>query len=216
MASDPERWNTSGVTCGRDVLEQLAAAAGQRLSRTWTVATASGGQHLYFRQPVDVDLGNTAGKLGWKIDARGHGGYVVAAGSVIRGKRYRAELIRRPQTLPDWILAALTAQVTPTSGAALPTGTRILGPTYGLKALEGHLDKLLATTPGQRNDQLNASAYALGRVAAAGGLETQVIRDELLSAAMRIRLGRREAERTIESGLTAGLRNRRVGRARPR
>jgi hypothetical protein len=132
-------------------------------------------------------------------------GNVVAAGSVTRGKRYRAELIRRPQTPPDWILAAFTAQVTP---AALPTGTRIFGPAYGLKALEGHLDKLLAATPGQRNDQLNASAYALGRVAAAGGLETQVIWDELLSAAM-IRLGRREAERTIESGLTAGLRNRR-------
>lgn len=78
---------------------------------------------------------------------------------------------------------------------------------YGLKALEGHLDKLLVATPGHRNDQLNASAYALGRVAAAGALDTQVIRDELLSAATRIRLGRREAERTIESGLTAGLRN---------
>jgi hypothetical protein len=34
-----------------------------------------------------------------------------------------------------------------------------------------------------------------------------MIRDELLAAALQIGLGRREAERTIESGLTAGLHN---------
>jgi hypothetical protein len=53
--------------------------------RTYTVATASGGEHLYFRQPVGLQLRNTQGEhgsgLGWCIDTRGHGGFVVAAGS---------------------------------------------------------------------------------------------------------------------------------------
>ncbi|MGH3659719.1 MAG: bifunctional DNA primase/polymerase, partial [Micromonosporaceae bacterium] len=99
----PEPWNTRGATCGRDVLDQLANQAGHRLPRTWTVTTASGGQHLYFRQPDAPRLGNTADRLGWKIDTRGHGGYVVAAGSVIGGQRYRADVIRRPAVLPNWI-----------------------------------------------------------------------------------------------------------------
>ncbi|MFC6156118.1 bifunctional DNA primase/polymerase [Kribbella jiaozuonensis] len=205
--SPPEPWNTRGVTCGRDVLEHLASIAGQRLPRTWTVTTGSGGQHLYFRQPGEIVLGNTAGKLGWKIDTRGNGGYVVAAGSVTRGQRYRADLIRRPQILPAWIIAGLTAHALPAPCPGPSSGVRVLGPAYGLKALEGQLDKLLTSTPGYRNDQLNASAYALGRVAASGALDAQMVSDELLSAALRVGLGRREAERTIESGLTAGLSN---------
>ncbi|MGY4771221.1 bifunctional DNA primase/polymerase [Kribbella sp. CWNU-51] len=202
----PEPWRSQGVTCGRDVLDQLAAEAGQAMPRTWSVSTPSGGQHLYYRQPTRTDLGNTAGRLGWKIDTRGHGGYVVGAGSVIQGHRYRADVIRRPADLPDWIIAALRAQDVNSVSSRAGTPCR-LGGAYGLKALTGQLDKLLASTPGHRNDDLNGAAYALGRVAAAGALQPQVIRDELLSAATRIGLGRREAERTIESGLTAGLRN---------
>ncbi|WP_165547132.1 bifunctional DNA primase/polymerase [Kribbella sindirgiensis] len=202
----PEPWNGRGATCGRDVLDLLADDAGERLPRTWTVTTPSGGQHLYYRQPDAAQLGNTAGKLGWRIDTRGHGGYVVGAGSVTRGQLYRADLIRRPQRLPDWIVDALTAHpAPPEQGGSVRRGPRRFGPVYGLKALTGQLDRLLAATPGQRNDDLNASAYALGRVAATGALDPQVIRNELLSAAMQIGLGRREAERTIESGLSAGL-----------
>jgi hypothetical protein len=204
----PAPWDAAGTSCGRDVLDQLVAAADQRLPRTWTVSTASGGQHLYFRQADGRTLGNTAGRLGWKIDTRGQGGYVVAAGSVVRGQWYRAELIRRPQPPPQWLVDALTAEPeSPRTNSTAPVGERRLGPAYGLKALQGQLEKLLACTEGSRNDNLNASAYALGRVAAAGALTPQMIRDELVSAAQRIGLGRREAERTIESGLSAGLRN---------
>lgn len=94
----PEPWNGRGAPCGRDVLDLLADDAGQRLPRTWTVTTPSGGQHLYYRQPDAAQLGNTAAKLGWRIDTRGHGGYVVGAGSVTRGQLYRADLTRRPQS----------------------------------------------------------------------------------------------------------------------
>jgi hypothetical protein len=191
-----------GATCGRDVLDELAADAGERLPRTWSVSTPSGGQHLYFRQPEDVELGNSAGRLGWKIDTRGHGGYVVAAGSVIRGQRYRADVIRRPAALPEWTTTALTP-----APAITDHGPRRASAAYGLAALSSHLDKLLASTEGHRNDNLNWAAYALGQGAANGALDPQTIRDELLSAAGQIGLGRREAERTIESGLAAGLRS---------
>jgi hypothetical protein len=191
-----------GAACGREVLDQLAAEVGERLPRTWSVSTPSGGQHLYYRQPEDVKLGNSAGRLGWKIDTRGHGGYVVAAGSVIRGQRYRADVIRRPAALPEWITTALTPAPAVTNHAPQRATA-----AYGLAALSSHLDKLLASTEGRRNDDLNWAAYALGQVAAKGALDPQIIRDELLFAAGQIGLGRREAERTIESGLAAGLRS---------
>ncbi|WP_328525641.1 bifunctional DNA primase/polymerase [Kribbella sp. NBC_00359] len=200
----PEPWHSRGATCGRDVLDQLADDAGQAMPRTWTIATPSGGRHLYYRQPDGTELGNSAGRLGWKIDTRGRGGYVVGAGSVLRGQRYRADVIRRPATLPDWV-TALTA-----TDATIPTrpasNLRRFGAAYGLKALTDELEQLLASTPGHRNHDLNGSAYALGRVAAVGALDAQTVRDELLSAALRIGLGRQEAQRTIESGLSAGLR----------
>lgn len=41
---------------------------------TYTVATPSGGTHLYFRQPSGAELRNTPATLGWRIDTRGHGG----------------------------------------------------------------------------------------------------------------------------------------------
>ncbi|TCO33026.1 bifunctional DNA primase/polymerase-like protein [Kribbella steppae] len=198
--------NVHGPTWGRDALDELAAEAGERLPRTWSVSTSSGGQHLYFRQPADVELGNSAGRLGWKIDTRGHGGYVVAAGSVIRGQRYRADVIRRPAALPEWITTALT----PPPPAITDHTPRQASAAYGLAALSSHLEKLLASTEGHRNDDLNWAAYALGQVAARGAMEPQTIRDELLSAAGQIGLGRREAERTIESGLAAGLRSARL------
>ena len=71
---------------------RLAAEAGEPIPTTYTVATPSGsGLHLYFRQPAQGPLlRNTQGRLGWCIDTRGEGGFVVAAGSRRSdGRRYR-------------------------------------------------------------------------------------------------------------------------------
>lgn len=190
-----------GAMCGREVLDQLAEEAGQRVPRTWSVTTPSGGQHLYFRRPGEAELGNTAGRLGWKIDTRGVGGYVVGAGSMIQGRRYRADVIRRPAVLPDWI----ATQLAPPQPVEVPRAPRNAA-AYALAALSGELDKLLAAVPGQRNDALNRAAFVLGRLTGAQLLDGQTARDELLSAAGRIGLPRLEAERTITSGLTAGAR----------
>jgi hypothetical protein len=202
----PEPWRSRGATSGRDVLDQLAADADQAMPRTWTVTTPSGGHHLYYRQPDGTELGNSAGRLGWKIDTRGHGGYVVGAGSVIHGQRYRADVIRRPASLPDWIAAALTPPpaVDPTPSSAPDQRN---ADAYTLAALTGELDKVLAATPGQRNDTLNRAAFALGQLVGAQLLDPHIARDELVSAAARIGLPRNEAGRTITSGLTAGQRH---------
>jgi Bifunctional DNA primase/polymerase, N-terminal len=161
----PEPWASRGVECGRDVLDQLAADAGHVLPRTWTVSTPSGGQHLYYRQPDGTELGNTAGRLGWKIDTRGHGGYVVGAGSVIQGQRYRADVIRRPAILPDWITAALTPPPAPIETPRSTPDPRDAS-AYTLAALAGELDKSsppnqdTATTPSTAPPSPSASSSA--------------------------------------------------------
>src|SRR5699024_7772308 len=86
-ADVPPYWREQGVECGEDVLILLAHEAGQDYpAETLTVATPSGGLHLYFTTPEGVELRNTEGErgrgLGWKVDTRAAGGYVLAPGSI--------------------------------------------------------------------------------------------------------------------------------------
>lgn len=85
----PDPWRLPGVVDGADVLAVLADSAGHpdpAVLGTHTVATPSGGRHLYFTAPTGDDLGdqgarpltNTAGALGPLVDTRAAGGYVVA------------------------------------------------------------------------------------------------------------------------------------------
>ncbi|MEV5967214.1 bifunctional DNA primase/polymerase [Kribbella sp. NPDC051952] len=159
---------------------------------------------MYYRQPAGTQLGNTAGRLGWKIDTRGRGGYVVGAGSVVCGQRYRADVIRRPADLPNWIAEALTPP--PASPTTVHVSAGRPGAAYGLKALSAQLNRLLASTKGTTQQRSERVGVRAGPRRRDGRLHPQAIRDELLSASGRIGRSRREAERTIESGLSAGLR----------
>jgi hypothetical protein len=202
----PEPWRERGAASGADVLALVAGDRAGSLPPTYTVTTPSGGQHLYYRQPAAEQLGNSAGRIGWKIDTRGHGGYVVGAGSITVDGRYLAADIIAPQPLPSWIINALDRPIAVAEAAQRPAGLRN-SDAYTLAALTRELEKVLAAVPGHRNDTLNRAAFALGQMVGAQLLDPRIARDELVSAAGRIGLPRAEAERTITSGLTAGTRN---------
>jgi len=202
----PEPWHSRGAVTGADVLDLVAADAGHPAPTvTYTVTTPSGGQHHYFRQPDGHQLGNSAGRLGWKIDTRGHGGYVVAAGSTTTAGHYSTTRLLTPQALPDWITTRLHRTIDTETQQTLNRDLKDAS-AYALAALTGELDKVLAAATGHRNHALNNAAFALGQLVGAQLLDQATIRDELISAAGRIGLGRVEAERTINSGLTAGTR----------
>ena len=114
----PPEWALPGITDGADVLATLCERHGQPWpGETFTVRTRRGGLHLYFTAPPGVRLGNTSGRsergLGWLIDTRGHGGYVVAPGSFVDlpdgTGRYEVIYDRTPAPLPDWLTVLLTA-----------------------------------------------------------------------------------------------------------
>lgn len=84
----------------------LAALIAQHgpLPSTFTVTTASGGLHYYFRAE---GYGNTASKIGEDIDTRAEGGYVVAPSSGIEDKSYYISTVAEVTELPEWLAQAL-------------------------------------------------------------------------------------------------------------
>lgn len=209
----PPRW--AGARHGRDVLACLAAAAGRPYpSDTYTVRSPTGGLHLYFLAPAEPRLRNTVARLGWRVDSRGPGGYVVAAGSIRAEGVYRA-MNRRPiAPLPRWLIPLLAPPVTAPTILGLPVRC---ADAYVDKAVEAESLGVVRAQPGQRHVTLLRAAGALGRLVAGGELTEHDARTALRDAAAH-HVGHEgftatEAERTISDGLAYGARRpRRIAR----
>jgi hypothetical protein len=201
----PRAWAKSGVREGRQVLDVLADDAFKRRSlATFAVTTGSGGTHLYFTAPSGEQLRNSAGRIGWLIDTRANGGYVVAAGSTVAGRPYRIAEKVPSAPLPEWIATALR----PAVGAPARAVTRIGEHSrYAAAALRNELDRVLAAEPGTRNHTLNASAFSLGQLVASGMLSEELTTAALHLAAAAIGLPDHETTATVRSGLTAGAKH---------
>ena len=219
----PPEWAGPGITDGADVLAALCERHGQPLPfETFMVRTGRGGLHLYFTAPPGVRLGNTAGDsgrgLGWLIDTRGHGGYVVAPGSAVDRpdgtSRYQVVYDRPPAPLPGWLAALLTAPAanpSPESRSASLDQVRDLD-RFTATALRRETDLVRAAVEGGRNHALNKAAYQLGQLIAAGALPEDLARADLHDAAS-VHFGVGEppftadyARSVINAGITAGKR----------
>lgn len=207
----PPRWAALGATGGADVLAALAEQAGEAMPATYTVATPSGGQHLYFLAPSGAMLRNTSGEhgrgLGWKIDTRAHGGYVVAAGSATPDGVYRVVDDHPPVPLPGWLVQRLQPSPPPAPDGSVRTGAGRLG-RYLYAAITAETARVHTAPAGERNRSLYIAAHALGQLVAGGSLAEHDARTALLSAAAgHVALGAynaHQAEQTITSGLRAG------------
>ena len=139
------------------MLAQLCEWAGKPWPSTYMVATPSGGWHLYYAAPEGSKIRNSASLLGPLVDVRARGGYVVAAGSTVGGKRYEVLDAEGPEPLPGWIHRLLTrrpeadhgpaAQVRP---AASPAGSGAsCTPWRPLRSAGGTALFWAATAPGK-------------------------------------------------------------------
>jgi hypothetical protein len=205
----PQEWRQPGITCGADVLAAIADAAGEAYPwNTHTVVTGRGGEHLYFTAPVGVELRNTQARLGWLIDTRASGGYVVGAGSTAAGRHYRTAYGINPAPLPGWLTEALKPGPLPAQVAApvrLETGRRS---GYLDAALTAEAERVRTASEGERNHVLYTAAVALGQLVAGGALSESDVRTVLTDAAsFQVAAGAYtawEADKTISSGLRAG------------
>jgi hypothetical protein len=99
---------------GQAVLAALASRLCQPWPETLTVATPSGGRHLYFAAPDGCTIGSFSGHrspLGPGIDVRGPGlrtgGYLVGPGSVVGGRPYTIARDVPMFPLPAWLARLL-------------------------------------------------------------------------------------------------------------
>jgi Bifunctional DNA primase/polymerase, N-terminal len=195
---DLDAAKTPGQPHGRQSLAALARDRGETIPRhTRTVVTPSGGQHLYFRLPPEVDLRNTAGHLGRHVDTRGSGGYVVGPGSVVNGRRYRLTVDEPPLPIPGWLLQELLQKPPAATPPALPRCS-----AYVDAVLRGEAERVEQAAVGTRNHTLFRAAARLGSFVAEG-LVTEDIVIVVLEHACRhhTNFHHREIARTIASGL---------------
>lgn len=207
----PGRWAGRGVSGGVDVLGLLAAEQDVVVPATFTVATPGGGQHRYFTVPAGVEVRNSAGVVGWRVDVRAAGGYVVAAGSVCRvggrSRLYRVVDPRPPVPLPGWIAAAVTRrQSRPVVVGAVPGGSG--RGAWVAAAVAGESRAVRDAGVGRRNTAVFAAACRLGELVGAGVLDEQEAVHALRDAAL-VHVGVdgftvAEADRAIGNGLARG------------
>ncbi len=207
----PARWATLGITSGMGVLKALARARGATIAPTYTVSTPSGGWHLYYTTPPGVTLRNTHDVIGWKIDTRAHGGYVVAPGCFVPPSGYQLIDGRDPVDVPTWLHHALIP--TPSPALSAPAVAIAANPSgYTIAAVRGEAHRVRTAPPGQHNAVLCRAAYALGQLIGAGLLTESTARAKLTTAAGAL-IGAdcdctpREVARVITAGLAAGARN---------
>jgi hypothetical protein len=198
---------------GFDTLKTLAAANGSGLEAftgTITVATPSGGAHLYFRwdETADAEGGvrNSSGHVGPGIDVRGIGGLVKAPGcggyQIVPRGGIRSTVIT---PAPVWLVKLTRkpprresddVRYEPGSAGARREAARIL-------------DRLGKAQRGTHNTALNLAAYLFGKTGTLSENQAwEACRHQLIS--MGAGDGMDAWERSFVSAWASGVRDRNV------
>lgn len=182
---------------GRDGRRWLDANR-DALPETRTHKTLSGGLHLVFLTPGNVEIRNSASRLAPGVDVRGEGGYVIVPPS----PGYSVADDIDPAEMPGWLIRACMRQETPVEIAARPQERH---ERYTQAAIDGEVTAVAGAPEGTRNDTLNRAAVKLGTLVAAHQMARATAEAELLHAAQFAGLPAREAIATIRSGLDFGI-----------
>jgi putative DNA primase/helicase len=183
---------------------------GSDLPETITTQTPRGGRHLWFKYVSGVK--NSAGKIAPGVDVRGEGGYVIAPPSRrADGVEYQFLVDDRdgPADAPQWLLDLLLPKESAFKQREQRDETDHADGNYARAALERECAAVTSAQPGGRNHSLNRAAFSLGQLVASGALSDSEVHDRLYGAAVATGLvkddGRAAVEKTIASGLAAGM-----------
>lgn len=166
-----------GIATGRIsnliVLDEDAAKGGNRYELEeenvflfdTTSVESGGGFHFYYEYPPDMNIKNSASRLGKFIDVRGDGGYVVAPPSIhVSGAIYEfvsdAPLIDFPREWYQRLVSAQTNQINNPQAANGDNGAS------GLFVPPPHTNLIVpdSINQGARNDSLARLAGSLRRI----------------------------------------------------
>lgn len=224
----PPEWDLPGISDGMDVLAVLCERHGEQLPlETFMVTTRSGGVHLYFTAPPGVRLGCTTGRrrkasggrgLGWLVDTRAHGGYVVGPGSHVDlpDGAGAYDVVHRvpPAPLPDWIAALLAPAraapdrpARPVEALSAVLADRTRRSAYAHAALTREAERVASAPEGARSDTLNLAAVSLARRVTEGVLDHDDAVTALTAAGLACGLTAPEVAGTIRSGMRYGAAN---------
>ncbi|MFD6661717.1 AAA family ATPase [Micromonospora chalcea] len=185
---------------------------------TWSVRTPTGGEHWYYREDPAHPIGNDqSGKVAPGVDVRGLGGLVIAPPTVDARGRY-AWMEGAPQwselpTVPRVVVERMTKR-RPEPTTEPPPAPTPAGATYGQtpwtpqqadREINRELDRLAVAESGTRNGALNNAAMRLGHFVP-HYLPRETAVALLTGRARGIGLDESEILPTINSGLTAGMR----------
>jgi RecA-family ATPase len=180
------------------------------LPDTLRATTPRGGEHLYFKWHDGVH--NNTGKLGDHVDVRAKDGYVIVPPSMRSDRKaysWREDALPEPAEAPAWLIELLTTPEPPIPTTAPTPRSNGNGDAYARAALDAECTAVASTAPGKRNHQLNKSAFSLGQLVGGGVLTEGEVKSYLHDAADACGLtkddGRDSVKATIESGLSAGL-----------
>lgn len=175
---------------------------------TLIAISGSGGTHLVFRHVAGMrrTVGFRPG-----LDYLGDGGYVVVAPSVHPcGGAYRwrpdvATIAEAPSWLVDAVRDARRPRAPSTGYRAAPLPRDCSGTSYGRSALQRVTLALSGAAAGTRNRELNAAAYGLGRLVAAGHLAGRDVEARLLEASARNGYLGESTETAVRAVITSGM-----------
>jgi hypothetical protein len=114
----PGGWSRRGCRDGHDVFAAVCADAGHPVPwDTRRIRTARAGTHLYFRAPTGpaaprlrITEGEQGNGLGWKVDTRAWGGYVIAPGSTTKDGTYQVDADLTMLDTPGWLVHRLAVR----------------------------------------------------------------------------------------------------------
>ncbi|MFE3269749.1 bifunctional DNA primase/polymerase [Streptomyces sp. NPDC059215] len=188
-----------GTPDGATSFAALCERAREAAPDTYRVRTARGGEHLYFTQPPGVRLNSTKGRLAPKIDTRGWGGYVVAAGSTTPKGAYEPLCGPEAASLPSWLQSIL--QPAPKAATAPPVAVAGQSRRYADIALATETRNVTVAQVGEREAKLFRAARALGRFVAWGDLPRHVVEQALQTGGEAAGLSASECRSTLRSAL---------------
>lgn len=186
-------------------ISEQAQAILKRIDSYAEYSPSGTGIHIWARATLPGNLGSDPAGVS-RIEMYSHDRYMTTTGKQVKGTPATInERYEEVQALYDEITKERAARKQK-QRKVVPSPSLNGGTPYGLASLEDQCADLASSANGSRNTQLNRAAFCMGQLIAGNELERLTVEQRLSAVAFRIGLDEREIEKTLRSGLEAGMR----------